>query len=88
MASGVLYRLDADLRVSAFVELDTGRRGPSVAGEDANAATPGDAATKDGPPSAEKVAFMAVTAARTARTWKFWGCMPPGAGPRPIAGGT
>ena len=36
MASGVLYRLDADLRVSAFVELDTGRRGPSVAGEDAN----------------------------------------------------
>ena len=40
MASGVLYRLDNDLRVSAFVELDTGRRGPSVAGEDANAATP------------------------------------------------
>ncbi|KAK7249779.1 hypothetical protein SO694_00004717 [Aureococcus anophagefferens] len=40
MASGVLYRLDGDLRVSAFVELDTGRRGPSVAGEDANAATP------------------------------------------------
>ena len=37
-----------------------------------------------GPPIAEKAAFMAATAARTARTRKFWGCIPPGAGPRPI----